>query len=241
MDLVASFKDAVLNLAFPQVCHVCQDRVYKARFGVACSHCWSQTRFIADDQVRCQKCGIPGTAPNLISADCPNCRDHQYDLVRSLGLYEKAISASILHLKRVPVIPRTLIGKLHDMLAVGDFSGVDVIVPVPLSNKRRFERGFNQAETISRELSRILDVPADSTSLIRKKHTPMHRVAMDKKAREMTVTNAFEVVRPKLIAGRAVLLVDDIFTSGATASFCAKALKKKGAESVKVFTLARAL
>ena len=76
---------------------------------------------------------------------------------------------------------------------------------------------------------------------IRRMRPPMHRVAMDKKAREMTVTNAFEVVRPKLIEGRSILLVDDIFTSGATVSYCAKALKKKGAAIVKVFTLARAL
>lgn len=151
------------------------------------------------------------------------------------------MTASILHLKRVPLVPRILIDKLSDILTAKEFAGVDVIVPVPLSKKRRFERGFNQAETIAAEVSRILGPPIDSSSLIRKKHTPMHRVAMDKKAREMTVTNAFEVVRPKLTEGRSILLVDDILTSGATATYCAKALKKNGAATVKVFTLARAL
>ena len=69
----------------------------------------------------------------------------------------------------------------------------------------------------------------------------MHRIAMDKKARELTVVNAFEVTRPNLIAGQRILLVDDIFTSGATASACAKVLKKNGAVEVNVFTLARAI
>jgi predicted amidophosphoribosyltransferase len=64
---------------------------------------------------------------------------------------------------------------------------------------------------------------------------------MDKKARELTVRNAFEVVRPKLINGKNIVLVDDVFTSGATASYCAKVLKKNGASRVNVFTLARAV
>jgi predicted amidophosphoribosyltransferase len=63
---------------------------------------------------------------------------------------------------------------------------------------------------------------------------------MDRKARETTVKNAFEVCRPRLIEGKSVLLVDDIFTSGATVSNCANVLKKSGAASVEVFTLARA-
>lgn len=241
MDIVSTLKDAVLNVAFPQACNICRNKVDKTAFGVACAECWSQTRFTSTEHIRCSTCGIPSTHTGFVSSDCLDCRDHQYDLARSLGIYEKAMVASILHLKRVPVIPRILIDKLDDSLKGGGFTGIDVIIPVPLSKKRRFERGFNQAETIAAQVSSILDVPADSASLIRKKHTPMHRAAMDKKAREMTVTNAFEVVRPKLIEGRSILLVDDIFTSGATVSFCAKALKKKGAASVKVFTLARAV
>jgi predicted amidophosphoribosyltransferase len=64
---------------------------------------------------------------------------------------------------------------------------------------------------------------------------------MDQRARELTVVNAFEVTRPNLIKGKSILLVDDIFTSGATASSCAHVLKKSGAASVNVFTLARAV
>jgi competence protein ComFC len=64
---------------------------------------------------------------------------------------------------------------------------------------------------------------------------------MDRRARELTVENAFEVVHPKLVKGEKILLVDDVFTSGATTSFCAKALKKKGATKVYVMTVARAI
>ena len=64
---------------------------------------------------------------------------------------------------------------------------------------------------------------------------------MDKKARDLTVRNAFEVVKPDSVTGKNILLVDDVFTSGATASYCAKVLKKNGAGKVYVFTLARAV
>jgi predicted amidophosphoribosyltransferase len=64
---------------------------------------------------------------------------------------------------------------------------------------------------------------------------------MDRRARELTVENAFEVTRPNFIKGEKILLIDDVFTSGATGSYCAKALKKKGADRVYVLTLARAI
>ena len=119
--------------------------------------------------------------------------------------------------------------------------GVDLIVPIPLSTLRRLERGFNQAESIATAFSRSTGIPVDAHSLTRKQHTPIHRIGMDQKARELTVKNAFEVVRPKLIGGKNILLIDDVLTSGATASSCAKILKKNGAVKINIFTLARAV
>ena len=151
------------------------------------------------------------------------------------------MSASILHLKRFPVIPGILLERMPQILDSERFGDCDLIVPVPLSAKRQAERGFNQAETIAGSAAKILRKTIDAHSLKRRLHTLMHRASMDKKAREVSVMNAFEVSRPRLIDGRSILLVDDIFTSGATVSNCAKALKKKGAGRVDVFTLARAL
>ena len=122
-----------------------------------------------------------------------------------------------------------------------EFLTADLIIPIPLSKRRKLERGFNQAEIIAAEIARTTGIPVDALSLARKLHTRIHRVGMDQKARELTVKNAFEVLRPKLIQGRNILLVDDVFTSGATSSYCAKVLKKNGAGKVNVFTLARAV
>jgi len=115
-----------------------------------------------------------------------------------------------------------------------------VVIPVPLSARRLQERGFNQAAVIATVIARSGNLLLDENSLVRKIHTPMHRAGMDRKARAMTVKKAFEVVRPKLIEGRDTLLVDDVLTSGETASICARVLKKSGAATVSVLTIARA-
>lgn len=234
MDLVSKAGNVVLNLAFPQPCHVCSAPVKDSRLGIACARCWEDTQLFDGSEGACLKCGSIG-----VSA-CRLCGDHHYDMARSLGAYEKALSASVLHLKRVPVIAKAVSKTIPVMLERSGFGDCDLVIPVPLSAKRRIERGYNQAEVIADRVARIIGVAVDRNTLIRKTHTPMHRAAMDRKARELTVKNAFAVQRPKMIEGRRVLLVDDIFTSGATASNCARALKKAGAVSVNVFTLARA-
>ena len=238
VSFLPSVRNALLNLAFPQRCHSCKASVDDDRLGVACSMCWEHTHLFESSEKLCPKCGSAGSAEEAVSF-CPNCTDHSYDSARSIGIYERALSACILNLKRVPVVPRLLLDRIPQILDSAEFSECDLIVPVPLSAKRRAERGFNQAEHIASHVSKILDRTVDTQSLSRKTHSPMHRASMDRKAREQSVKNAFEITRPRLIEGRSILLVDDIFTSGATASNCAKALKKKGAISVRVFTLAR--
>ena len=112
---------------------------------------------------------------------------------------------------------------------------------VILKKKRLLERGFNQAVVLSKILSKQFDIKFDQQSLVRKIHTPMHRAGMDGKARALSVENAFEVMRPVFIRGEKILLVDDIYTSGATVSNCAKVLKESGADKVYAFTLAKTL
>jgi ComF family protein len=151
------------------------------------------------------------------------------------------LAASIVDLKTVPRVPARLHDAIHThFLAVDAFAGV-VIIPIPLSRQRQHERGFNQAEVIADAVGRIAGLTVDRSSLVRKLNTPAHRIAMDQRARELSVDGAFEVLRPKLVKGRRVLLVDDVLTSGSTASSCAKVLKKNGAGEVNVFTLARAV
>ena len=240
--MLKAITDSLLSVAFPQHCHICSRPVQNRADGTACASCWNATRIFNGDSPLCSKCG------NLVSAarfsddgQCRECAEHHFDTATAGGVYEHALAAAVLELKRVPHLP----ARVRDLLiSAFDRSApetIDLVMPVPLSPKRCVERGFNQAEVIGRLLSKRTGIELDTATLVRQKHTELHRVAMDSKAREQSVKNAFKVVRPALVKGRSVLLVDDILTTGSTASNCAKELKKFGAGDVSVLTLARAV
>lgn len=236
-----SLTDSLLSLVFPQNCHICSSPISARRDGIACADCWASACIFSIDDQLCIKCGlrlntqVPGAA-----AKCGDCSGHLYAKAFACGVYETAIAASILELKRVPIIPGRLENEIRPAFDRASVVDPTVLIPVPLSKKRRAERGFNQAEIIANAVSRRTGLPIDAYSLERVIHTPLHRAGMDKRARESTVQNAFQVVRPKLIRGQKVVLVDDVFTSGATASSCARVLLANGAVRVDIFTLARA-
>ncbi len=237
-----ALQNSILSLICPRECRVCSCQVECLDDGVACSECWAATHIFHGSEMLCDKCGaFYGNEAAPVRVFCHKCDDHYYEKASAIGIYENALATSIISLKSTPVLAKTIRSIIAKMVERTNFSGIDLLIPIPLSKKRRLERGFNQAEIIADEIGRQIHVPVDPHSLSRKLHSPIHRVGMDQKARELTVKNSFEVVRPKLIAGKSILLVDDVFTSGSTASNCAKILKKNGAASVNVITLARAV
>ncbi|MBX3243602.1 MAG: ComF family protein [Acidobacteria bacterium] len=241
-DILTSASDSILSVLYPQTCIICGQSVNRRSEGIACDNCWSKATIFSGLETFCLKCGafLSETEP-LIDTYCGRCDGHFYDRARAVGVYRGAMSALILNLKRTPHLP-SQVGRWLEIAYLDSFPiFADVIIPVPLSRRRFKERGFNQAAIIGMDLSKRTAIPMDELSLARKIHTPIHRAGMDLKARESSVKNAFEVTRPKLIIGKNILLVDDIFTSGSTASYCAKALKKNGAVSVNVLTLGRAV
>lgn len=240
--MLSAIPDALLSIVYPQECRICKHSAERAANGVACDACWETTRIFSDGHVLCSKCGMfLRVSDQPVEAFCHHCDDHFYDSARAVGVYENALTASVIHLKHTPHLPKVVRSLLKEAFLRSSFHEAALIVPVPLSPRRHVERGYNQAGILAQMLAKEFRIPLDEHSLIRTRHTPVHRAAMDKKAREMTVKNAFRVTRPKLITDKNILLVDDVFTSGATASQCAKALKKNGASKVNVLTLARAV
>ena len=114
----------------------------------------------------------------------------------------------------------------------------DVVVPVPLSGLRRRTRGYNQAEALARALGVELGLPLLPRALQRRRHTPPQARSADAEERRRNVAGAFRV-RDGEVAGRRVLLVDDVTTTGATLAACAQALKEAGARSVWALAFAR--
>ncbi|HMO81906.1 MAG TPA: ComF family protein [Pyrinomonadaceae bacterium] len=233
--------DPLLSLVFPQQCSLCPSIVDRTEDGIVCSACWSTAKTFTGLETICVKCGaFLSSSEPLFDVFCHACSDHFYETARAVAPYEGAFAKTILHLKNRPVLPARVADLVAWHFREHFIDETTLIVPVPLSRQRMRERGFNQAEVIAKALAARTSLPTDGLSLIRRSHTAMHRAGMDTKARQMSVKNAFEIKRPRRVAGHSILLVDDVLTSGATASACAKALKQKGADRVNVLTLARA-
>lgn len=226
--------DALLTLAYPQVCAICGLSVEERKFGVACAVCWNATTVFTGAETICSKCGA------LDEVRCGRCESQSFTAARAVGLYEGALRESVLLLKRQPYLSKRLEALLVSAARRNPLNAGTRIIPVPLHDKRLQTRGFNQASIIAQALSKSLRLPLDEVSLLRVSGTEQYRAGLDAKGRHDTVAGAFQVRHSRLVAGEVILLIDDVFTTGATVSACAEALSQAGAGSVFVLTLARA-
>ncbi len=212
---------------------------------MACERCWLEAELRQTQSDLCTKCGIPlASLPSSIVTNerlCGRCDQQAFTLARTCGIYEGAIRESVLWLKRHPQIAPRLSDLLRTaFLGLSREEQVDSILPVPMHPNRLAERTFNQSEIIARKLAVISGLHVDSASLIRARHTEKHRAGMAARERARSLEKAFRVRAPRLIEGKAVLLVDDVMTTGSTADAIAQTLLDGGARAVYVLTLARA-
>lgn len=235
--------DSVLSVIYPHRCHVCGGSVERRALGVACERCWGATKIFDAGDLVCWKCGRPSGRQAAVDKPedvrCHRCDDDAFTAARACGAYEGALRASVLALKRDPHICRRLKDMLLKTMSTAPLNQVTRITPVPLHPERQKTRGFNQAVVIAEQVSRVAAIQFDTVSLVRTRHVERHRAGMDLKDRRQTVDHSFYVTYPALIEGESILLIDDVFTTGATASACARALFNAGARNVFVLTIAR--
>ena len=223
--------DAILNLLFPQTCVLCNTRVFQHRWSVACPECWARLEPVP--RPFCPQCGMP--AP-VIEGRCGACRrgDHAFDFARSLFLFTDPMRGILHHFKysgRVS-LARPLGRRLREHMIEEGFQG-GLVLPVPLHRKRERERGFNQAELLARQLG----LAVDRSLLRRRKNTPS-QTGLTRSQRTLNLSAAFEVRgKPPDCA----IVVDDVYTTGATLHEIAKTLKRAGTSRVEVLTVARVL
>lgn len=205
-----------------------------------CLECWHKLSFLGDPC--CARCGLPFAYDTGDSAQCGSCLADPppFDRLRAAVAYGEVSRQVVLKLKYNgrPGLAETL---AHFMLRHVEMASDDpLLVPVPLHRWRIWTRGYNQAALIVSALSRRTGLGCGLESLRRTRATPSLR-GMGRRERARAVRGAFEVpdwARSRL-AGRRVLLVDDVYTSGATAAACARALKRGGAASVEILCWAR--
>jgi ComF family protein len=229
--------DALLALAYPQVCAMCGRSVEERKFGVACENCWGATPIFTGAETLCLKCGVPALHEEM---RCARCDMHSFTAARAAGLYEGALRETALQLKRRPYLPQHVETLLVTAAQREPLNASTRIVPVPLHAGRLRARGFNQASIIAQVLAESLRLPLDEVSLVRVSGSEKHRAGMDAKGRHDTVAGAFVVAHPALVVDENILLVDDVFTTGSTVSACAETLLAAGAAKVFILTLARA-
>ncbi len=191
----------------------------------------------------CSRCGLPFISRAGEDHTCLECLTEKryFRKARAFGVYEGSLMEAIHRLKYggKTSLSRPLGALAKDTFCqFWDASSIDLLLPVPLHIKRLRERGFNQAHLVNREWAKMEGVPFDGLTLSRSRLTePQTNLARTE--RRKNVKGAFSLRHPERIKGQKILLVDDVFTTGATANECARILMRAGAEFVDVLTLAR--
>ena len=240
--------ESLASLVLPAPCRICAqmlDTGSPIPFCRACMQALTQTL----PEPLCAPCGRPvvsaAVAEGISVPLCHICRNRAYafDYARSFGAYTPRMARAILLLKYGNVAP--LGGWFARLLAAAvkrepQGFAADAVVPVPLDRGRLRERGYNQAELIAQPLARLLGIPFRSYLLVRTRPRP-NQLRLTRRERWETVRGAYATHQTAQVDKLRLLLVDDVFTTGATLDACSTALKGAGAARVVCLTVARAL
>jgi ComF family protein len=223
----------------------------KLMFPFLCPTCLSE--FLPVESPKCSRCGIVFISRQGEDHVCGECIASQkrFQIARSAGVYKYTLMAVIhcLKYKEKIQLARPLGALLFAaFLRFWDKKSVDVIVPVPLHAKKLRMRGFNPSFLLVKNWARIAessnsklpDIPVEINVLERRRWTEP-QTGLGRKERLANIKNAFKISDYSKIAGKKILLVDDVYTTGATVNECAKVLLKGGAGHVDVLTLARSM
>jgi len=228
---------AILDIILPRVCLLCAAHGNEDGLCPACASRMLEKRIRSPI---CTVCGAP--LPGSAGPDhaCGECLSERVPFIcaRSALAADGAVLDAIHRFKYGHEV--NLAGTLAAIMATVTLpEAPSVIVPVPLHVRRLRERGFNQSLLLANELSKALNAPVDYANLKKRMDTPQ-QARCNADERKRNVKGAFEVTRPGAFKGSLVLLIDDVYTTGATIKECAATLKRDGAK-VMALTLARAV
>ena len=226
------YADAALHLIYPPLCLGCETRLIRPQPPV-CPSCLSRLERAEPRDVEARLQNFAPAAGIFARVFC-------------CWMYAKDGTLQRVH-QAVKYGDRPRYGEALGRILGGAFLAEDrgapdlpeVVIPVPLHRLRYLERGYNQAESLARGMAAALEMPHLPEALVRE-HPTRSQTALSREERWRNVADAFSVADPTSVAGRGVLLVDDILTTGATLTAAARALQEGGASSIQLATLAMA-
>jgi ComF family protein len=237
--LIQNIISPVLDFIFPPRCLLCEKPETLPDIPV-CNGCFEHLPVVTLPV--CPRCGAAAGG----TGTCSSCVDREFlfDRARVLMMFDEKAETMVHQVKyknkrRMAVALGRRLGKELDQEP--DFTSVDALVPVPLHKKRERERGFNQSRAIAQGLGEVLHKPVVADLLERTRHTTS-QTGLHLKERRQNVADAFRL-NPRRVVSRLpqrVVLVDDVFTTGATMNECTRVLRAAGVEKVLVATVARA-
>ena len=233
---------AALDLIYPRNCQFCTMPLREQELGVICASCLAQVKRI--EPPFCRRCSLPFAGQLDEQIECGYCKDLNFHFscataaCRAKGLVRDCIHR--FKYKRETYYLQHLAGWLIDAgKSSVNWQEVDAIVPVPLHPVKQRDREFNQAELLARQLSRKFGKPVITNSARRVKDT-LTQTKLDAHARRVNLSGAFAAGRGR-VTGLRLVLVDDVFTTGATLDSCANLLVSQGAAAVMALTVARGI
>jgi ComF family protein len=238
--------DGLASLLFPAPCRICGEMLVHASTIPVCEKCLGSFEKLGGPG--CDLCGRPFASEAALGAQRPLCHlcrlgTYGFDRARSFSAYTDPMHRAILMLKYEDVssLGGWFAARLEEVLKVESLEfHPELVVVVPLDEHRLRERGYNQAERIAKPLAWKLGVKMDSKALKRQKPRP-EKLMLSRSERWKAARGAFVATEGRRFDKKKILLIDDVFTTGATLDACARALRQAGAAEVFGLTVARAI
>ncbi|WP_455474403.1 ComF family protein [Bartonella sp. B30(2025)] len=240
-DILGKLIERLITILYPPVCLGCKQMV--SAYGTTCSECWKDLQFITKPY--CPIMGIPficDMGDNFLSGEALQ-SSPPFSRARS-ALVHKGVAQTLVtrlkygdHIELAPFMANWMMFAGREII-----DDCDVIIPIPLHFRRFWGRRYNQSAELARCIAAMRKKIFKPGWLVRRRHT-RPQVHLSAKERKLNVLNAFEVPCKvkKHLKGCSVLLIDDVFTTGATVTAAATVLKRAGARQVDVLTFSRAL
>ncbi|MBI1841614.1 MAG: ComF family protein [Verrucomicrobia bacterium] len=241
MNRLRLLKEGLLGLVFPEVCQICKEAHATPGEGYLCAGCRGALRPV--ERPFCERCGLPFHGDVTVVFQCPNCHEMELNFESARSVFAaQGVGRELIHKYKYnrafwfePLFAELLRARVVPVTRTERW---DCVVPVPLHPAKLREREFNQAERLARLVSQSTGLPVRGDLLRRVAHTDT-QTKLTRAERAANVRAAFTGAGGSRIPSQRVILVDDVFTTGATTNACAGVLRESGAAAVCVWTLAR--